>query len=50
MAITQVTMTTDTFYGLSSDTKPTVNIAVGSLFCETDTKNWFVYTSSWCAL
>jgi len=32
------------FIGLSSETKPTVNVLIGSTFYETDTGRTYIYT------
>jgi allophanate hydrolase subunit 1 len=34
------------FIGLSSDTKPTTSVQIGSLFIEYDTALWYVYAGS----
>jgi len=46
MAVTQVTTPPIEMYGLSTDTKPTSNVPVGSTFYETDTKTNYVYSGS----
>ena len=43
MSISLETVTPKAFYGLSTDTKPTVGIPVGSTFLETDTQNPYVF-------
>lgn len=35
------------FFGLSTDTKPSSNIPIGSAFYETDTKHGFVFDGEW---
>jgi hypothetical protein len=32
------------YYGLSTDTKPTIDVRPGSIFIETDTSDRFIFT------
>lgn len=34
---------TQDYIGVSTDTKPTTNVSIGSCFYETDTKNIYIY-------
>jgi hypothetical protein len=46
MAVTGPYDTQTRYVGLSTDTKPTVGILVGSEFYETDTGKTFIYSGS----
>lgn len=45
MAVKPVIVTQD-FQGLSTDTKPTQNVSVGSGFFEEDTNTYYVFTTA----
>jgi hypothetical protein len=46
VAVTQVSSPPKELFGLSTDTKPTTNVPVGSIFWETDTKKKYLFSGT----